>query len=81
MKRRTAAELIAFHLGWDWNDVKECRYQSTRYVSPAIYALGDSYFCAPTERQKLPEPEEFGLWEKVGDAYGRPIYRANGGTV
>lgn len=47
MTRRTAANIIAFHFGWNITDVSEGRYQSTRYASPSIYVLGDDYYAAP----------------------------------
>lgn len=37
--RKTAPELIAFALGWDWNDVKEGKYQ--RYSAPNVYVCGE----------------------------------------
>lgn len=73
--RRTAAEIIGFALGWDISDVREGRYQSTRYVSPAVFVCGDDYFCCPTDTQSLPEPDRWG-WKPVGQFYGRTVYCA-----
>jgi hypothetical protein len=75
-KRRTAPEIIAFHLGWDMSDVSEGRYQSTRIVNPGVYLgpQGD-YYCSPTAKQKLPVLEGL-TWEKCGNEYGRDIYSA-----
>ena len=47
-KRRTAAEIIATHIGYDMAEMSEYRYQPACYASPAIYAIGDTYYCAPT---------------------------------
>jgi len=56
-QKKTAPEIIAEVLGWDWSDVKRMRYQPTRYARPAIY-LGDdnpwTYLCAPSGSQKPP---------------------------
>lgn len=72
-KKRTAPEIIGFHLGWDIADVKYGRYQ--RYASPAVYVCGNSYFCVPTAAQKLPDDFE---WNRVGEYYGRVVYMAKG---
>lgn len=72
-KRRTAAEIIAFHFGSDIRDVQECRYQPTRYASPAIYTLDDDYFCSPAAGST--PPAKFGKWEALGTYYGRTVYR------
>lgn len=68
-----ANELIAFHLGWNITDVSEGRYQPTRYSSPGVYVCGDDYYCCPSANQKLPKGFH---WEKVGEHYGRTVYRA-----
>jgi len=71
-KRRTAAEIIGFHFGWDIADVSECRYQSTRYFSPSIYTLGENYYAAPSNNQ--PPKSMKGLWKEVGEHYGRKVF-------
>jgi len=71
-KRRTAAEIIAFHFGWNMPDVSECRYQPTRYHSPAIYTLFDGYYAAPSNNK--PPVNMEGIWREVGEHYGRRIY-------
>jgi hypothetical protein len=68
---KQANEIVAFHLGWDMAEVSDCRYQ--RHTAPAVYAIGDHYFTAPTAKQKLPVDWE---WERVGEYYGRPVYRS-----
>lgn len=69
-----ASEIIAFHLCWNMSDVTDGRYQPTRYASPGVYVCGDDYFCCPSGSQKLPEGFS---WEKVGEYYGRSVYRAS----
>lgn len=66
-----ANEVIAFHLGWNITDVTEGKYQ--RYSSPSVYVCGNDYYCCPTEKQKLPKDFD---WKKVGEHYGRAVYRA-----
>ena len=68
-KRRTAPEIIGFHLGWDIRDVSEGRYQ--RHCNPAVYVCGSRYYCGPTAAQKLPSDFE---WSQVGEWYGRKVY-------
>jgi hypothetical protein len=70
-KRRTAPEIIGFHLGWDMRDVSEGRYQ--RYSNPAVYVCGSDYYCAPTASQK---PNSDFQWDVVGEYYGRKVYIA-----
>lgn len=74
-KRRTAAECIAFHLGWDMRDVSDNRYQAGRQKH-AVYSIGDSYYCCPPAGQNPPGnkfPDSWN-WVKVGESYGRPVY-------
>lgn len=68
---KTAAEIIAFHLGWNWDDVREGLYQ--RHRSPGVYVCSNDYYCCPTARQKLPKGFN---WIKVATEYGRDVYRA-----
>jgi hypothetical protein len=70
-KRRTAPEIIGIHLCWDMRDVSEGRYQ--RYSSPAVYACGSDYYCAPTTNQKPPLDYQ---WDVVGEYFGRKVYIA-----
>ncbi len=72
-KRRTAAEIIAFHFGSDIADIRDSRYQPTRYSSPAVFTVGDSYYCAPTKGQKLPGDWD---WKAKAFYYGREVYEA-----
>ncbi|WP_150526511.1 hypothetical protein [Roseibium sediminis] len=68
---RTAPEIIGFHLGMDWLDVKDGVYQPSRYKTPRVYVCGDDYFCCPTAKQKLPSGFN---WKLRGTEYGREIY-------
>ena len=72
MTRRTAANIIGFHFGWDIRDVSDCRYQPTRYASPSIYTLGDSYYAAPSNN--LPPKNMKGDWKVVAEHYGRKVF-------
>lgn len=74
-KRRTAAEIIAFHFCSDIADVRDCRYQPTRYASPAIFVLDDDYYAAPSNN-KPPRAEVGQPWELIGSYYGRSIFRS-----
>ena len=74
-KRRTAAEIIGFHFGWDIRDVSETRYQSTRYTAPAVYVIGDDYYAAPADNR--PPKYELGqAWTLFAEHYGREIYES-----
>lgn len=73
MKRRTAAEIIAFHFGWDMREVSDTRYQSTRYTSPALYVIGNDYYAAPSNNLP-PKYEVGGNWHVIAEYYNRKIY-------
>lgn len=75
MTRRTAANIIAFHLGWDITEVSANRYQSTVYRSPALYTVGDDYYAAPSNNKPPAYKDYEGRWEEVGEYYGRKVYR------
>jgi hypothetical protein len=76
-KRRTAPELIAFHLGWDMRDVSEARYQPSAFANPAVYVIGNDYMCAPTGKlPRDPQSPDRWDWKLVGTYYGRNVYRA-----
>lgn len=47
-RRITAAEVIATYIGYDLAEMADYRYQPSRYVAPAIYAVDDTYYSAPT---------------------------------
>jgi len=54
--------------------MRDQRYQPTRYSSPAIFTVGDDYYCAPTKGQKLPAGWN---WKAKATYYGRDIYEAS----
>ena len=74
-KRRTAAEIIAFHFSADIRDIQDCRYQSTRYASPAVYTIGEYYYCSPNAGQA--PPRDWTGWERIGTHYERDVMRAH----
>jgi hypothetical protein len=74
-KRRTAADIIATHLWSDIADVRDDRYQPTRYASPAIYNMGQDYYAAPSDN-RCPKAEVGQPWEEVGEYYGRKVFRS-----
>ena len=76
-KRRTAAEIIAFHKGWDYAEMRDARYQSTRYANPAIYNNGGDYYAAPSNG-KMPRNYADLTWNICGEEYGRTIFKACG---
>lgn len=73
--RRTAAEIIAFHFSSDIRDIQDARYQSTRYAAPAVYSIGDHYYCSPKAGQK--PPSDWSGWERIGHHYGRDVMRVH----
>ena len=73
-RRITAAERIAFLIGWDYAEMAECRYQPTRYRI-AIYTVGDSYMACPRSKNELPR-DGFD-WKPIGESYGRTVYAHN----
>lgn len=78
-QKYTGAYIIAFHFCSDVRDVTENRYQPTRYVSPAIYTLGDDYYCCPAAGKDPPRNRDFTdawEWEPIGEHYGRTVYRS-----
>jgi len=73
--RRTAPEIIAFHIGADIREVSANRYQSTRYSSPGLYVVGNDYYCSPTNAQRPPSGFD---WQLAGEHYGRNVWVATG---
>lgn len=57
--------ILAETLGWDYKDVQECRYQ--RYVSPAVYSMGDRYFAVHPSKPKHEVGEP---WSRHTDQFG-----------
>jgi len=67
--KRTDAERIGFMLGWDIADVRETRYQPSKYKIP-VYTIGNDYMCVPRGR-KLPEGFNWKPWK---ESYNEMIY-------
>jgi len=64
MKR--AETVIAESLGWDIQELRECRYQ--RYTAPAVYAVGGRYFAASVNK---PKHDDVGIeWVEHSDQFG-----------
>ena len=82
MKKYSAAYILAFHFGWDARDMSDQRYQSTRFVSPAVYTIGNDYYCVPPAGSaKLPIDREIADrwdWKPLAEHYGRKIFWAKG---
>lgn len=74
MKKRkiTAAEVIATYVSYDCAEMSDYRYQPTRYSNPAIYAIGNTYYCAPTNG-KLHKGWN---WSFEAVVLGRNVYTA-----
>jgi hypothetical protein len=69
-KIKQGREIIAFHYSWNISDVSDGLYQNFR---PAVYVVGDDYFCCPPGNGKPPAPDRF-VWKVVGEHYGRKVY-------
>jgi hypothetical protein len=70
---RSAAEIVAFHLGWEIGEMRETRYQPTAYPGMAIYAVDDTYFCCPVVGKKPKYGDQY-PWKPLADYYGRTVY-------
>lgn len=82
MVKRSAPEIIAFHFSSDISEVRDMRYQPTRYASPAVYCWGEDYYCCPTARQKPPKDPDFEdtfEWKELATYYGRTIFFSKAG--
>ena len=71
-RRITAAEVIATYISYDLAEMSEYRYQSTRYFSPAIYAVGDTYYSAPTNGRL----HKGWTWTLAAIVLGRRVFTA-----
>jgi hypothetical protein len=72
-RRRSAAELVAFHLCADIADVRDSEYQRGR-TAVRVFTWGDDYFCAPPSG-KIPPKDR--TWTLAGTYYDRPVYRSS----
>jgi peptide methionine sulfoxide reductase MsrB len=64
LKKRSAAEIIAWTFGWDIQDVRDGLYQ--RFKNPSVYVCGDDYYSVHKSKPKHdvgagwePYPEQF----------------------
>ena len=76
-RRRTASEIIATHLCWDMKDVSDCRYQPTRYATPAVYSIGDYYYCSPSKITTRMPMGRNTAWDFCGAYHGRSVFRVH----
>ena len=65
-RRKSAAERIGTSIGWDVDDVRDCRYQN--YVSPAVYDCSGSYFAVRRSKPRHAVNEH--PWEPYSDQLG-----------
>lgn len=73
---KQAAEIIAFHFCADLAEMRDQRYQPGTYTSPAVYVVGQDYYCAPAAG-KLPGNKFPGQpWQPVATYYGRTVYES-----
>jgi hypothetical protein len=76
--RRSAAECIAFHFGWDIEDVKEIQIRAGRTTYP-VYSDGPEVYCCPPMDRKPPQDRDQPYeWHQVGEVYGRAVYCSGG---
>jgi hypothetical protein len=78
--RKSQAEIIGFHLGWDISDVRDSVYQPTRYSSPKIYSCGPTDYMAATPSGKRPSgatARDF-EWTPVASYYDWTVYSGAG---
>jgi hypothetical protein len=73
--RRSAAEIIAFHFCTDIQDIRDSRYQPSRYASPSVFTVGDDYYAAPANN-RAPKHKVGGPWKAVAEHYGRAIFES-----
>ena len=74
---KQSAEIIAFYLCQDLAEMREYRYQPTKWSTPAVYSFGDErYYAAPTSG-KMPKGY-CGLndWQHLATEFGRKIFMA-----
>lgn len=73
MKKHTGANVIAMEWGWDVNDLKDYRYQSTKTSVP-VYAVDNAYYCATKEGEK--PATHSGIewdWKNTGSSFGHCV--------
>lgn len=75
-RAKSAAEVIAFVLGCDIAEVRDYRYQPTKYAKIHVYTIGDWYYCATLWDQEPPDGWD---WQLINESpyHGRKICRAS----
>ncbi|RWO22826.1 hypothetical protein [Mesorhizobium sp.] len=73
------AEIIAHHRSIGATPVSGADIAAMRFeqFNPAVYHIGEDYFCAPDEGENLPEDPRF-AWQMIATYFGRNIHRARG---
>ena len=64
---KTSKEALATHLGMDYSDLNDCRYQYGRTPYP-IYNIGETYYCCFKGSKKLWNSDTI-IWVEVKDEY------------
>jgi hypothetical protein len=72
-RNRSAAEIIAFHFGWDIGEVRDARYQPGVYGGMGVYTIDDWYLCCPPGKEKPLYSKTF-PWKPFAEHYDRVIY-------
>jgi hypothetical protein len=75
-KRQSAREVIPHHLGMDFAEMPDYRYQPTRYLNPAVYTFGNDYYAAPSKGKMPPNYCDLEVWNISGEEHGRKIFKA-----
>lgn len=70
VKIKQGKEIIGTHLNRDIADVADGLYQ---HFVPAVYVMGDDYYCCPPGNRKPPAPDRF-VWKVDGEHFGRKVY-------
>lgn len=70
------AALIAMHRKMTPQDVLQGKVGS---FTPAVYVIGEDYFCSPAQGEALPaDPRFIKGWQLIATYEGRNIHRARG---
>jgi hypothetical protein len=74
-----SAEIIAHHRSIGATPVSAADIAAMRFeqFNPAVYHIGEDYFCVPDEGEELPEDPRF-AWQMIATHFGRNIHRARG---
>jgi hypothetical protein len=74
-----SAQIIAHHRSLGASPVSAADIAAMRFehFKPAVYHIGEDYFCAPDEGETPPEDPRF-AWQVIATHFGRNIHRARG---